>query len=150
VREGALFTFSGLAQNDGELMRLVAEGKSKGQSTAEALKTSGYKPNLKKRGSVRTVVDGRYKFSRYFSPLQRNSPKNIDDLYRWNDVELFDLQNDPAEMTNLAADKTKNTDLVSTMSAKLESVIKAEIGVDDGREMPPVEGINWAIDRIDM
>ncbi len=150
VREGALFTYSGLAQNDAELMRLVAEGKSRGQSTGEALKSSGYQPNLKKRGSVRTVCDGRYKFSRYFSPLQRNSPKNIDELYRWNDVELFDLRNDPAEMTNLAADKTKNAELISTMSAKLESVIKAEIGVDDGREMPKVEGIDWAIDRIDM
>ncbi len=150
VRQGVLFTFSGLAQTDAEMMRLVAEAKAAGKSTGEALKSSGYKPDLKKRGSVRMVFDGRYKFTRYFSPLQRNRPKDLDELYRWNDVELFDLQTDPTEMTNLAAEKGKNSELVLTMSAKLEAVIKAEIGVDDGREMPQVEGIDWAIDRIDM
>jgi len=31
------------------------------------------------------------------------------------------------------------------MSAKLEAVIKAEIGVDDGREMPEVKGIDGRI-----
>ena len=84
------------------------------------------------------------------SPLERNRPKDLDELYRHNDVELFDLQTDPGEMTNLAADRTRNADLISTMSAKLEAAIEAEIGVDDGREMPAVDGINWAIDRIDM
>ena len=110
----------------------------------------GYRPDLKKRGSLRTAFDGRYKFTRYFSPLDRNQPKDIDDLYRWNDVELFDLGSDPAEMTNLAAKKGANGELVMTMSAKLAALIKAEIGVDDGREMPPFEGIDWTIDRIDL
>ncbi len=36
------------------------------------------------------------------------------------------------------------------MSTTLETLIKAEIGADDGREMPKVDGIDWAIDRIDM
>ncbi len=43
-------------------------------------------------------------------------------------------------MTNLAATKGQDHDLVMTMSAKLEAVIKAEIGVDDGREMPDFKG----------
>jgi len=48
-------------------------------------------------------------------------------------------------MNNLAADKTQNGDLVRTMSERLEAVIKAEIGVADGREMPDVKGIAWTL-----
>ena len=36
-------------------------------------------------------------------------------------------------------------ELVLAMSAKLESIIAAEIGVDDGRELPDVEGVDWAL-----
>jgi hypothetical protein len=67
-----------------------------------------------------------------------------------NDLELFDLQSDPSEMTNLAVDREANAKLVLAMSDKLEALIKAEIGVDDGREMPEFEGIDWAIDRMDL
>lgn len=37
-----------------------------------------------------------------------------------------------------------------TCSAGLEAVIKAEIGVDDGREMPDFDEIDWQIDRMDL
>jgi hypothetical protein len=50
-----------------------------------------YRLNLSKRGSLRSVFDGRYMFRCYFAPLQRNQPKNLDELYRQNDVELFHL-----------------------------------------------------------
>lgn len=36
---------------------------------------------------------------------QRNLPTTLDELYRFNDVELYDLHTDPHEMTNLAATK---------------------------------------------
>ncbi len=150
ARESVLFTYSGLATNDSDLIRIIAEAKSAGQDPKAAVKAAGYKPNLKKRGSLRTVFDGRYKFTRYFAPVDRNQPRNLDELYRWNDVELFDLQSDPAEMTNLAASRGRNDELVQRMSDKLEAVIKAEIGTDDSREMPRVEGIDWNIDRIDL
>jgi Domain of unknown function (DUF4976) len=77
--------------------------------------------------------------------MSRNRPKTIDELYANNDVELFDLQTDPQEMTNLAATKSQNQELVKTMSDKLETVIKMEIGVDNGREMPEVKGISWTL-----
>ncbi len=150
VRDSVLFTYSGLATNDSELIRLVSEARAAGKDPKEAVKAAGYRPNLKKRGSLRMVFDGRHKFTRYFSPLERNSPKTLDALYAANDVELFDLQSDPKEMTNLAAKQGENAELVAAMSAKLEAAIKAEIGVDDGREMPEVEGIDWRIDRIDL
>ncbi|PLK50433.1 sulfatase-like hydrolase/transferase [Uliginosibacterium sp. TH139] len=150
VRDSVLFTYSGLATNDSELTRLIAEARAVGQNPKEAVKAAGYRPNFKKRGSLRTVFDGRYKFSRYFSPLERNSPKNLDELFRWNDVELFDLQQDPQEMRNLASQRESSAALLQVMNTKLEAIIKAEIGVDDGREMPAFEGINWQIDRIDL
>lgn len=150
LRDGVLFTYSGLATNDSEAIRLVSEARAAGKDPKAAMKTAGYRPNMKKRGSLRTVFDGRYKFTRYFSPLQRNRPTTLDELYQWNDVELFDLATDPAEMKNLAAQKGQNAELVMAMSHKLEALIKAEIGVDDGREMPAVEGIDWAIDHMDL
>ena len=101
-------------------------------------------------GNVRTAFDGRYKFSRYFSPIERNLPEGVDDLYRHNDVELFDLQSDPSETVNLAADRQTNADLIAKMNAKLEALIKGEIGKDDGREMPEVEKVTWTVERADL
>lgn len=91
------------------------------------------------------MFDGRYSFSRYFSPTEHHKPAGLDDLYKYNDLELYDRENDPGEMTNLAADRAANGELVLAMSAKLESVIAAEIGVDDGRELPSVDGIDWTL-----
>ena len=148
VRETVLYTYSCLATVDSGIYRIAAEAKKAGKNPAMAVLKQRYLPDLKKRGRVRTVFDGRYKFSRYFSPLDHNQPTAIDELYAANDVELFDLQSDPAEMTNLAADKTVDPKLVMTMSGKLDAVIKAEIGRDDGRELPNIPRVTWTIDRV--
>ena len=150
AREGVLFTYSGLVANDADLIAVAGQAIASGQSPRESMKKSGFQPNLKKRGSLRTVFDGRYKFSRYFAPVDRNKPATLDELYKANDVELFDLENDRTEAVNLAADREKNADLIATMSGKLETLIKAEIGQDDGREMPDVGKITWTIDRADL
>jgi arylsulfatase len=150
VREAVLITYSGLQTNDAGLIAVAGEAIAAGKNPAESMKKSGFKPDMKKRGSVRTVFDGRYKFSRYFAPVDRNRPDNLDDLYQANDVELFDLQMDKSETKNLAADRKKNADLIATMSGKLESILKAEIGKDDGREMPDIAKITWTIDRADL
>jgi arylsulfatase A-like enzyme len=150
VRDGALFTYSGLGTNDATLWQDVAAAKAAGKDPKAELKKQGFKPDLRKRGTLRTIVDGRYKFTRYFSPVERNRPANLDDLYRSNDVELFDLQTDPGEMVNLAADRQANQSLVLEMSNKLEALIKAEIGADDGREMPDLPNVSWTIDRVDL
>ncbi|MGE0748223.1 MAG: sulfatase-like hydrolase/transferase [Rhodospirillales bacterium] len=148
TREGVLFTYSGLVSNDGDLLAFVSGAKAAGKKPAVAMVKEGFKPNMKKRGTMRTVFDGRYKFSRYFSPLDHNAPTNAEELYRWNDVELFDIQADPREMVNLAADRSKNQELVETMRGKLESVIKAEMGADDGRELPDIPLVNWTVNKL--
>ncbi len=148
AREAVLYTYSCLATNDSGVFQIAAEAKAAGKKPALAVLKQRYVPDLHKRGSVRTAFDGRYKFSRYFAPLDHNRPTTIDQLYQWNDIELFDLAADPAEMYNLAADKAGNHDLIMAMNTKLESVIKAEIGTDNGRELPKIPLIKWTIDRV--
>ncbi|MCE5291283.1 MAG: sulfatase-like hydrolase/transferase [Nocardiaceae bacterium] len=150
VRDCVLFTYSGVATNDSETIRIVSEAKAAHQDPKQAIQTAGYQPDMKKRGTLRAMFDGRYKFTRYFAPTERNLPRTLDDLYRNNDLELFDLENDPKEMTNLAAKKGENEDLVLACSGKLEDLIKQEIGVDDGREMPEIGNIKWQLSRIDL
>jgi arylsulfatase len=150
AREAVFFMYSGLQTNDAGLLAVAGEALASGKNPRESMEKSGFKPDMKKRGSVRTVFDGRYKFSRYFSPVDRNKPDNIDDLYRANDVELFDLQTDKSETKNLASDREKNAELITAMSGKLESILKTEIGIDDGREMPDIAKVTWTIDRADL
>jgi arylsulfatase A-like enzyme len=150
ARDSVLFTWSGLGMNDAGLWQRVAAARAAGKNPAVALLKEGYVPDLKKRGSLRTVFDGRYKFSRYFAPLDHNRPETLDELYGANDVELFDLEQDPAETKNLAADREANGELITAMIAKLEAIIKAEIGIDDGRELPKIPLVTWTIDRADL
>lgn len=150
LREGVLFTYSGLSTNDAGLWRVLSAAKAAGKDPQAEMKRGGYQPDLMKRGSLRSVFDGRHKFTRYFSPLQRNRPETLDQLFALNDVELFDLATDPGETRNLAADRNANAALVTAMSAKLERLIAAEIGVDDGREMPAMGNIDWALKRVDL
>ena len=101
VREQILFTYSGIATNDSELTRVISEGRARGVPPKVAVQEAGYRPNLKKRGSLRSIYDGRHKFTRYFSPIERNTPTTLEALKRWNDLELFDLHADPLEKLNL-------------------------------------------------
>ncbi|SDD56844.1 sulfatase-like hydrolase/transferase [Ruegeria marina] len=150
VRDSVLFTYSGLASNDSEIFRINAEARALGRKPIMQMVREGYLPDMKKRGTLRTVYDGRHKFSRYFAPVERHSPKSLDELFARNDVELFDLEQDPGEMNNLARDRVGNAELIQRMSGKLEAIIAAEIGVDDGRELPDIPTVDWTVDRADL
>ncbi|MFO1058867.1 MAG: sulfatase-like hydrolase/transferase [Dongiaceae bacterium] len=151
LRDSVLFTYSGLVLNDGSVLEKIAATIAAGENPKDpaVLAKRGIKPDLGKRGTMRTVFDGRYKFSRYFAPVERNHPDSLQELFANNDVELFDTQADPQEMTNIAAAEGVGAELTLAMSNKLEAAIKAEIGVDDGREMPDFKGIKWVIDTVD-
>ena len=149
VRDSILFTYSGLATNDSKLIEIIATAKAQGTDPRQALNISGYKPDLKKRGSLRCVFDGRYKFSRYFSPIERNTPLSIESLRRYNDTELFDLKEDPMERSNISY-SSGSEKILMEMNDKLNTVILDEFGKDDGREMPDFKNINWAINDIDL
>lgn len=150
VRPAALFTYSGLATNDSAVFDFAAKAVMAGKDPKEEAKRVGFKPDLRKRGQVRSAFDGRYRFTRYFSPLDHNSPTTIEELFKWNDVELFDLSRDPGEVENLAVDRAANAQAIMALNSKLEAAIKAEMGKDDGRELPNIPGIDWGVDKIDL
>lgn len=93
-------------------------------------------PNFDNRCDIRSVFDGRYRFSRYFAPIAFNTPETFEELTANNDLELYDLQNDPDETDNLAMDPRANGDLIMAMNAKLNGRIAEEVGVDDGSFLP--------------
>ena len=93
---------------------------------------------LDKRGFLSFVFDGRYKFARYYAPTAFNTPQTLEEILKNNDVQLFDLQNDPDEVHNLALAPEKNKELILRMNGLLNDLIAKEVGVNDGRFMAPV------------
>ncbi len=83
------------------------------------------------------TFDGRYKFGRYYAPSHFNTPQTLEELLAWNDLELFDLKNDPEERNNLALDPKKNEELILRMNALLNELMAREVGVNDGQFLPP-------------
>ena len=59
------------------------------------------------------AFDGCYKFARYYAPAALNTPQTLDQIFQYNDVQLFDLKQDPQELHNLALDRERNKDLDS-------------------------------------
>ena len=139
LRDGMLFCYNMFAYIDGAFLEQVVgvlqqpEGKAK---LKEAVQAGGMRPDLTKRGAIRSVFDGRYQFTRYFSPKQHNRPGSMEALVALNDVELFDLQTDPLELDNLALDRRKHGAVLEAMNAKLNALIDKEVGEDVGQMLP--------------
>jgi arylsulfatase len=144
VRDGALFCYNMFAYIDGDFMRKAVELAQQPDGKARlkiAAQEGTLRPDLSKRGAIRSVFDGRYQFTRYFSPRQHNRPTSLDALFALNDVELFDHGNDPLETRNLALDRRRSADLLEAMNAKLNALVDAEVGEDVGQMLPGgVEG----------
>lgn len=144
LRIGTLYNYNMFAYIDQEFFGKIGKFLSNG-GKQEDLPKQGYKPNLKKRGAIRSIFDGKYKFSRYYSPLEHHIPKTLEDLYTYNDIELYDLANDPAEMLNLAVNKDKYSKIIDKMNQKLNALIQEEVGDDVGQMLPSIEGKDWEL-----
>ena len=146
IRDGALYCYNMFAYIDGEFMQKVVaalqqpDGRAKLQ---EAAKAGTLRPDLSKRGAIRSVVDGRYQLTRYFSPRQHNRPASIEALFKFNDVELFDLERDPLQRNNLALERDSYRVLLDAMNAKLNALIDREVGEDVGQMLPANVGGGW-------
>jgi hypothetical protein len=84
---------------------------------------------------VSFAFDGRYKLARYFSPKAFNTPRTLEEIFKNNDVQLFDLASDPEEMHNLALEPETNRTTILRMNALLNELMTKEVGVNDGRFM---------------
>jgi hypothetical protein len=96
----------------------------------------GNPPDFANRCAIRSIFDGRYRFSRYFAPTAFNTPTTVEELVSRNDLELYDLQSDPEETRNLALDAKAQADLIMMLNAKLNERIGDEVGDDDGSFLP--------------
>lgn len=138
VRKASLYCYDMILYADASYFEKVQKIKQRRDLDDEGKKQAMEKlrPDFRKRSAIRCVNDGQYKFARYFSLREHNMPQNMEELLRYNDIELFDLRNDPEEMHNLAADIRRNGDTVLGMNDKLNRLIEDEIGVDDGSFLP--------------
>lgn len=142
VRDGQLFCYNMFAYIDGDFLEKAAQFLLQPSGMAR-IKESGLRPEVTKRGAIRSVFDGRYQFSRYFSPRQHNRPASMEALFKLNDVELFDLLTDTHEVRNLALDPKKNGELLLAMNAKLNKLLDAEVGEDAGQMLPGGVDAGW-------
>jgi hypothetical protein len=133
VRPGVLFNYVGpMTIDSGYLlsaMTQLMQGKP-------APPLDELRPNLNKRGFLSFAFDGRYKFARYYAPSNFNTPETLEQIMRDNDVQLFDLKNDPIEAHNLALDPAKNKDVILRMNALLNDLMAKEVGKNDGSFLP--------------
>jgi arylsulfatase len=145
IRPGALFNYNMFAYIDSDFMMNVSQFIRDG-GKPEDLPDQGFRPNLSKRGAIRSVFDGRYKLNRYYSPQEHHTPNSLEELFANNDVELFDLEADPHEMVNLATDRQSNGDQLVAMNEKLNALIEKEVGEDAGQMLPGGNDANWRLD----
>jgi arylsulfatase A-like enzyme len=137
VRPGILFNYVGLSTVDARFFTsLFQAGGGKGKFAMTSAELSTNHPDLSKRGFVAMTFDGRHKFARYYAPSQFNTPRTIDEILAWNDVELFDLVADPEERRNLATDPGRNEALIVRMNDLLNQLIAREVGANDGQFLP--------------
>jgi arylsulfatase len=148
VRDGSLYCYNMFAYIDGAFMeKAVAmaqqpDGKAK---LMEAAKAGTMRPDLSKRGAIRGIYDGRYRFARYFSPKQHNRPASVEALFKLNDVELYDVKSDPLERNNLALDRDRHSGAIEAMNAKLNALIDQEVGEDAGQMLPGGVDGGWVV-----
>jgi arylsulfatase len=85
---------------------------------------------------IRGVFDGRYKFARYFRVTEHHTPRDWDTLIAHNDLELYDTIADPDEIVNLANEPDRHKARILDLNAKVNALIDAEVGPDDGSIYP--------------
>jgi arylsulfatase len=130
-RKAALFNYVGVGTVDAKFLESVMVGLAT-RKPAPALTEI----DLNKRGFLSFVFDGRYKFGRYYAPNAFNAPKTLEQIFQYNDVQLFDLKSDPDEVRNLALDREKNGETILRMNALLNDLMAREVGVNDGKFLP--------------
>lgn len=142
ARPASLFNFDMLSYSDPKWAAMTIDTRTfrtKPPGQQEKMLAS-HPPDFGNRTAIRSIFDGRYRFSRYFSPVRFNTPTSLEALFAANDVEVYDLEADPEEMNNLALDRKRHGDLLLALNAETNRRIAEEVGEDDGRFLPIRDG----------
>ena len=141
VRPAALFNYNMFSYLDASWFApLVQVADSKEPMVEKAARLVELQPDFRNRGAIRSIFDGRYRFSRYFSQLDFNLPTTYEALIAKNELEIYDLQEDPQETRNLALDGKAKAELFMGLNEKLNARIDEEVGVDDGKFLSLLHG----------
>jgi len=133
VRPGVLFNYVAPLTIDSDYCLSAMTQLLKGQVAPPLTELQS---KLNKRAFLSFVFDGQYKFARYYAPADFNTPETLEQIVRNNDLQLFDLKNDPLEAHNLALDTEKNKDVILRMNALLNELMAKEVGKNDGSFLP--------------
>jgi arylsulfatase A-like enzyme len=141
VRPAALYNYNMFTYLDAKWFAPLIRAVVSDEPMVEKIeKIVRLQPDFNNRGAIRSVFDGRYRFSRYFSPIHFNRPTTYEALVANNDLEVYDLQDDPEETRNLAQDGTAKGELMMALNDKLNARIDEEVGEDDGKFLPLIAG----------
>jgi arylsulfatase A-like enzyme len=141
VRPAALFNYNMFTYLDAQWIGPVVYTLMSNEPLLEKIaKVVTFQPDWRNRGAIRSIFDGRYRFSRYFSPIGFNRPTTYEDLVARNDLEVYDLQEDPVEARNLARDGKAKAELTMSLNETLNGRIDEEVGADDGSFLPILDG----------
>lgn len=142
IRAASLFNFDMLSYQGIEWAAMTIDTRAYRQKKPPEQEAMLAKrpPNFLNRTAIRSIWDGRYRFSRYFSPIVFNTPKSLEELFAKNDVEVYDRRNDPEEVNNLALDPKRNGDLILALSQETNRRIAEEVGEDNGHFLPIRDG----------
>src|SRR5262249_35392922 len=132
VRPAALYNYNMFSYLDAKWFAPMIKVLVSADPLVEKLeKLVRMQPDFNNRGAIRSVYDGRYRFSRYFSPLHFNRPTTYEALHATNDLEVFDLQEDPEETHNLALEGTAKGHLIMALNDKLNARVDDELCQDN-------------------
>ena len=107
LRAGSLFCFNMFLSVDSDYLRSIQAYLNAGGDLSR-IAEQGFMPDLRKRGALRSVFDGRYKFTRYFSPREHNQPKTLEDIIDQTIGKVFDYMGVEHELFRRWGEKKDN------------------------------------------
>ena len=137
-RDALLVSFSNTTQGNSRLekIRMLQKEAEKKGAPKMAFTFPDDFIQFDTRTLGRGIMTKKYKYSRWFTPGDHHKPVTWSSLMGRNDLELYDLENDPLELNNLAFNPEKHKKLIMSLNDQLNALIETEVGIDLGALLP--------------